>query len=373
MRLRDSFLRNFGANTFSGVTLGNWVRVLCDNRFAIDLPFWPRVALITLGAFPNTLVAFAEKWRYGRTIDQAEIQPPLFVLGAWRSGTTHLHNLLAQDDRFAYPNLFQVTYPHQFLLSERATAWIIDLCVPRRRPQDAVKMGINQPQEEDFAMCSLAGQANLLAWAFPRNAAFYHRYMTMAGLLSAELSRWKLSYQYFLKKLTVKYGRPLILKSPANTGRIKTLLELFPAAKFIHIHRNPYDIFRSIEHTLHTAGPWWQLQRINYQDHDAIHTQIIDQIKTLYDGYFAACSLIPRGRLHHIAFADLERDAVGELRRAYDVLGLPDFQPVEERLQSYVNSISGYQKNVFNELPLELRKRVHREWRPYFDEWGYAA
>ena len=28
--------------------------------------------------------------------------PPLFVIGHWRSGTTHLHYLLAQDKRFVY-------------------------------------------------------------------------------------------------------------------------------------------------------------------------------------------------------------------------------------------------------------------------------
>ena len=149
--------------------------------------------------------------------------------------------------------------------------------MPKQRPQDAVKIGVNEPQEEDFAMCSLSGQANLLAWAFPRNAPFYDRFMTMADLSAAELARWKASYQHFLKKLTYKYGRPLVLKSPANTGRIKTLLELFPDARFVHIHRNPYDVFRSVKHTLRTAGPWWQLQRMNYEDDEAIDTQLIDR------------------------------------------------------------------------------------------------
>ena len=119
-RWRDAFLRNFGTNSFSGVTLGQWLQVLRDNRFSIDPSFWPRAALITLGAMPNSLVALAEQWRFGPAIDRTEIKPPLFILGAWRSGTTHLHNLLAVDDRFAYPNLYQVTYPNTFLLSERA-------------------------------------------------------------------------------------------------------------------------------------------------------------------------------------------------------------------------------------------------------------
>jgi len=373
MRLRDAFFRNLGTNAFAGVTLGNWLRMLRDNRFSIDAPYWPRAAMITLGAMPNTLVAFAEQCWYGRAIDRTRVEPPLFILGAWRSGTTHLHNLLAVDDRFAYPNFYQITYPRTFLLSERGTAWLIDLCIPKQRPMDAVKLGVNEPQEEDFAMCSLSGQSSLLAMAFPRNVAFYKRFMRMAELSPADLAHWKTSYQFFLKKLTYKYRRPLVLKSPSNTGRIKTLLEMFPEAKFVHIHRHPYDVFRSARHTLSTAGPWWQLQRTNYQDDDVINEQLIRQTKSLYNGYFAERARIPAGRLHDVAFEDLERDPVGQVKCIYESLNLPDFRDVEQRLSAYVDSIADYKKNVFPELPADLRKRLHNEWRQCFDEWGYAA
>jgi hypothetical protein len=373
MPLREAFFRNVGANMLSGMTLGNWLRVLRDNGFSIDTRFWPRAALITLSSLPNTFVALAERVLYGQAIQNTEIQPPLFILGTWRSGTTHLHNLLAVDNRFAFPNLYHVTYPRTFLLTERSTAWLIDFCSPKHRPQDAVKIGAYEPQEEDFAMCSLSGQANLLAWAFPRNAPFYDRFMTMANLTAAELSLWKADYQFFLQKLTYKFGRPLVLKTPANTGRVKTLLELFPDAKFVHINRNPYDIFRSTKHTLLTAGPWWQLQRRNYRDDEGMHTQVIEQVKTLYGSYFEQRSLIPAGRLHEVAYEDLERDPVGQVEKIYASLDLPKFQEVEPRLSTYVKSLANYKKNVFRELPDELRKRVHQEWRPYFDEWGYAA
>src|SRR5262249_9189064 len=193
------------------------------------------------------------------------------------------------------------------LTSERWMAWMIDLMIPHRRPQDAVKMGVNEPQEEDFAMCSLAGQANLMRWAFSPNAGFYDRYMTLGELSPQELERWQSSYQYFIKKPTYKYGRSLVLKSPANTGRIKMLLELFPGAKFVHIHRHPYDVFRSHKHTMRTAGPWWQLQRMDYDDDESMNTQIIGQVKTLYESYFRQRPLIPDGRYCEVRFEDLER------------------------------------------------------------------
>jgi hypothetical protein len=104
-----------------------------------------------------------------------------------------------------------------------------------------------------------------------------------------------------------------------------------------------------------------------------MHTQIIELVKKLYARYFAQRSLIPAGRLHEIAYEDLERDPVGRVKQIYGSLDLPRFQDAEPRLRTYVDSLATYKKNVFRELPEVLRKRVHQEWRPYFDEWGYAA
>jgi omega-hydroxy-beta-dihydromenaquinone-9 sulfotransferase len=370
LRWRDAFFRSAGTNMLSGATLGQWLRLLRDNRYSVDARYWPRAVLTTLTAIPNSLTAAIEAWRFGRAIDQTKVPPPVFILGSWRSGTTHLHNLLARDERFAFPNQYQVTYPNTFLLTERSTAWFIDLCMPKRRPQDAVAMNVREPQEEDFAMCA-SGQVNLLAWSFPRNAEFYDRYMTMSCLSKEELSRWKASYLHFVKKLTYKYDQPLVLKSPANTGRIKTLLELFPNARFLNIHRHPYDVFRSNVHTLLTASPWWQLQRMNYGDENAIHARILCLMRTLFEAYFAQRSLIPAGRLHEIAYNDLERDPIGELRAAYKALDLPDFREVEPAVTTYLNSLTDYKKNTFAELIPDLRRRIYGEWRPCFDEWDY--
>ena len=61
----------------------------------------------------------ARKRRWHAAIEATPCRPPLFVLGHWRSGTTHLHNLLAQDiDQFAYANTYQVINPHTFLATE---------------------------------------------------------------------------------------------------------------------------------------------------------------------------------------------------------------------------------------------------------------
>jgi hypothetical protein len=142
MPWREAFLVQFGAGAFSGITLGRWLRVLRDNHFAVDRPYWGRAALITLASIPNTLLAALENGLYGRKVRNAQVTPPLFILGIWRSGTTHLHNLLARDGRFAYATTYQVFYPHTFLTTEKRNARLVGFFFPKKRPQDNVALGV---------------------------------------------------------------------------------------------------------------------------------------------------------------------------------------------------------------------------------------
>jgi hypothetical protein len=57
MSWREAFLVRFGAGALTGITLGRWLRMLRDNRFAVDRPYWGRAAVITLASIPNTLLA----------------------------------------------------------------------------------------------------------------------------------------------------------------------------------------------------------------------------------------------------------------------------------------------------------------------------
>ena len=105
MSWREFFATHVGPGALCGLTLGDWLRLLCDNRFAVDPPYWLRAALITGGSLQNSLfrAVGALALRQPR-FEPLSPQPPLFILGIWRSGTTHLHNLLARDARLASPD-----------------------------------------------------------------------------------------------------------------------------------------------------------------------------------------------------------------------------------------------------------------------------
>src|SRR4029079_1152655 len=126
MAWRDEFLRWFGPGMLGGITFGDWMRLLRDNRFDVPPRRLLRAMAITAQSAQNSVMKRIEDRRDGAAVNDAEVQPPLFVLGHWRSGTTHLHNLLTVDERFAFPNNYQVFYPHTFLTTAALGARLAD-------------------------------------------------------------------------------------------------------------------------------------------------------------------------------------------------------------------------------------------------------
>ena len=364
------FLHRHLFSPYGGVTAGDWLRLLRANHFAVDLPYWPRAGLLTLGSLANSAERRREDEQFGAAVARTEVKPPLFVLGHWRTGTTHLHNLLAIDPRFAYPNSYQVCFPHTFLRTEAKAYQTYAAWIPKRRPQDNVYISLETPQEDEFALSIMTACSPYLGWMFPDRARRYERYLTFRGVADEEVRRWKEALVHFLKKLTWKYDRPLLLKSPPHTARVRLLLELFPGARFVHIHRNPYRVFQSTAHTYEAVGPVHALQSRERRPQDE---GILRRFGLMYDAFFAERGLIAAGRFHEIGFEELEKDPIGRMRQAYEALGLPDFGGVEGALRRYLDSLTGYRKNELPDPPTALRRRIDREWRRYFEEFGYPT
>jgi hypothetical protein len=368
MGWREWFMKHVGPGALPGVTAGHWAGLLWENGFRVHPRHWMRALTITRQSLTNSLWRRWEDWRHGQAIRATEVPPPLFVLGVWRSGTTHLHNLLTKDERFAFPSSYQVCFPHSLLTTERFEAPLMNWAMPRVRPQDNVALSLHEPQEDEFALVNMTGLSSYYSWIFPRRSAVYDRYLTFKEASADEMARWQSALHTFLRKLTLKYGRPLVLKSPGHTARIRLLLELFPRAKFVHIRRHPCAVFRSWQHLLRRAEWWWALQRHDFSDLDE---RILRQYRELYNAYFEQRSAIPAGHLCEVGYEDLERDPIGQLQRIYDELSLPDFSAAEPAVKAYVESLHGYQKNRFTPLEPALRKRIVHEWRRCFEEWEY--
>lgn len=366
--LNQRFLETFGPAVFSGMTLRPWLRVLRENDYRVAPRYFGRALTITGLALNNSLGKCIEDAVCKRSIEEAQIHPPLFILGCWRSGTTHLHNLLAKDERFAFPNSYQVMNPHTFLLNESWNAPIQNLFYPAKRMMDNVKFGADQPQEDEFAIAGHCGFSPMTAFLFWQRRDAYNRFTAFREVSDSEIQIWKDALHRFLKKLSSKYDKPLILKSPAHTAKISTLLDMYPDAKFVMIHRNPCDVIVSAHHMYAKNLPILALQRF---DLAGFYLELAEHFGQLFDAYFEQRAAIPEGRLVEMPFADLEADPIGSLRTIYDRLSLPDFAEVEPVVTEYVDSLSDYQKNAHDPPPPEIRQRVNERWGRCFDEWRY--
>jgi hypothetical protein len=368
MTWRERFVFYFGNGYFCGITLGDWFALLRENGFRIAPSCFLRAASITALSIPNTVTCWLERARYRRRWEEVDVRAPLFVLGHYRSGTTHLHNLLSVDPRFGYLNVYQASYPDSFLLTERLNSRFFGFFLPGTRQFDNVPLGLNVPYEEEIAMTNATQLTPYMSVVFPGRQRHYDRFLTFRDATPEELARWRAGLVTLLRKVTLKSGKPLVLKSPPHTCRIRLLLEMFPDARFVHIHRDPYTVIQSTMHLIRVGLEWVRLQNADSVDWTE---RALSQWREMYDVYFTERSLIPAGNLHEMAFADLERNPLVELRRMYESLSLPPFDEVEPQMKAYLASIADYKKNTFRELPPELKARIAETCSRGFEEWGY--
>lgn len=349
-----------------------WLRLLRANG-GIDRQFLGRAAFLTLTTFLTSPLRLYERLRFGAALRAVAVHPsPIFIVGHWRTGTTHLHNLLCQDRTLGYASTFQAIAPGFCLTTDRILKPLLTRIIGGSHPTrliDNIPLRFDGPQEEEFAMSNMSPHSWMHLYTFPRRASyFFDRYALCHDLPPASLAEWAATYLGFLRKVTLHAGgKRLVLKNPANGGRIKQLLDLFPDARFIHMVRNPYHVFPSMMWVYHTLLPGSQVQGIGQAQ---IEAHVLESSARLMRAFLADRALIPAGHLVEVRFEDLERAPLDELRRVYDTLGLPGFADAEPAFCAYLASIEGYQKNRYQENG-DIIAKVNRHWGFLFDAWGY--
>ena len=147
-----------------GMQLGTWLRLLARNRCAVTPSRIPMAAGITLTAALNSCSSVFDRLvlDYARSHTKLA-QPPLFVLGHWRSGTTMLHELLILDPEHTYPTTFECYVPHHFAWTEWWLPPLIEWLLPATRPMDNMRTSWDRPQEDEFALCNMGVPSPYLA------------------------------------------------------------------------------------------------------------------------------------------------------------------------------------------------------------------
>jgi len=318
----------------------------------------------------NSGLALTQRLTFGKRINKTEITcPPLFVIGHWRTGTTLLHELISLDQQFAYPSTFECFTPHHFLVSRTLLKWPLAWTLPNKRPMDSMKNGIDLPQEDEFALCTLGCPTPYRKMAFPNEGVVYPELIDMKNVDANTLDDFRAALTYFLKALTLRYDKRLALKSPTHTGRIGTLNEWFPGSKFLHIARNPYDTIPSTVHLWRTLEKFQGLQLPKYSDEDLL-TEILDTFESMYDSYFEHRDQLAPDQICEIRFEELIQDPVNVLATAYETLELEGFEQVKPKIEANFEARKGHKINPKN-LDANLKASIDRRLDRYISEFGY--
>jgi hypothetical protein len=353
-----------------GLTFGNWIRLLAT-RPPMHWSRLHKVASITALSVVNSASNLCESAIYGRKIASQQIEhSPVFILGHWRSGTTLLHNLITLDPQFTFPNLYEVLFPGNFLLTERTVTSLTSWLIPKTRPMDNVETGFHMPQEDEVALLLMSGLSPYLMLAHPTDPSKYERFFELTGLPPEQLERWKERFLYFVKKLTIRHNKPIVFKSPTHTFRIPVLLEMFPNAKFVYIYRDPYAVYNSSMHLRRTLFAENGLSKIVMDD--AMQNDTMSMYSNCIETYERTRGMIPAGNLHEIRFEDLEVDPVGEMHRVYQGLNLDGWDRLEPAIRKQLPELTRYRKNSFK-MDEALMRKVYDRWKPSFDRYGYPS
>lgn len=322
--------------------------------------------LFTFGSWLQDTI-YSEKIRQISLADH----PPVFILGLWRSGTTHLHYAMARDPQFGYLNNHQAFTFNMALLSGDKLNPLFDVFVPGRRPQDNVKLTLDEPAEEEQPFSTMTTRSAIHSFYFPENQSYFRKYHLFEGISEAEKKAWQRDYLFLLKNIALYSGKHnLLLKNPHNTGRAKELLELFPDAKFIFIHRDPGKVFRSTKKLYNRTI---QSQFLQFAGQRTIERLIIENNREIIEKYLRERSLIPEGNLIEIAYRDLQSAPWETIREIYSKLNIGGLEQAEPMIMEYLHSVRDYRKNRYTELGGKTRKRLREEWKMLYDTWGYGT
>lgn len=344
-------------------------RLLWANRFAVAprhlyMPF----VMTTVSVVNSALQVIQEAW-YADRLDRTPIRhPPLFIIGHWRTGTTLLHEFFTLDPRFGYPTTYQCLVPSHCLLTEGLGDLCLRWMLPSRRPMDNVAVGWDRPQEDEFALCLLGQPSPYLTIAFPNHRPQPTATLDIETLPKWQREGWKKAFVGFLRRLTFRDPRRLVLKSPTHSCRIPTLLELFPDAQFVHIVRNPYLVYAS------TVKLWQALYRTHGLQVPTFHgleEYVFSTFDHVYERIEGGKKLVPAGNFHELKYEDFVRQPVAELEAMYAALGLGGFDEVRPRFEAYWQSQASYQTNRYPPLDPTLRDEIGRRWRTVIDRYDY--
>ncbi|MGA7905920.1 MAG: sulfotransferase [Candidatus Sulfotelmatobacter sp.] len=315
----------------------------------------------------NSLLAKLQNLSQAQALQKAEVLPPIFLLGFWRSGTTFLHELFCCDAHFGFPSTYACMNPAHFLLTEKSFQKSVAK-QPTLRPMDNMQYSWTSPQEDEFALLCLGAPSPYEALLVPSLMRDPRALLDLRHRPQKEQDRWAQKLRLLLRLLTVQQSKAIVLKSPPHGFRLPLLPSLFPQARFVIIERNPYEVFASNLKHWQTLLDMYSLESFSSQQiEDFVLASYLIHEEAIKEGI----RTLPPGMVSRVRYEDLVADPLGQVGRLYSELGLEDFAAARPKLEQHIASVALHQRNRFALSPAQ-KAAVDERWGSLIREKGYS-
>jgi hypothetical protein len=287
-------------------------------------------------ALVNRLQVHATLTRYPEILEE-RIESPLLVVGTGRSGTSILHELLAQDPAHRVARTWELlhpcppperatyaTDPRIAAADQEYTFWHV--VAPEYRTMH--ENGGDVPNEDPLIdMLEFASDHFMGSYPVPS----YARWLARADL--APVFR---AHRRFLQLLQWHCpGERWVLKSPSYLGKLRAFFAEYPDAYVVLTHRDPLKVLPSLVSVMATLR-WMHSETV---DVDAV-------VKSAVYGTAIAMDLVIRGRddgtlpddrIIDVRFEDLVGDPWHTIRAVYERSGAELTTGAEQRMRAYLD------------------------------------
>ncbi len=354
-----------------------FTRKLKEHKAFRDCPNKSMVYLIYLKLLLSEPFRIIERKKYREKYTKtAPGRSPVFIIGHWRSGTTYLHNLMSSNPHFIYQTKYQNFFSDNFLTTEEFfkpfLSRILNFFSPvsKWKFKTSKTMDLDTPSESDTALISEISEVTY-HWAhlFPQaSRKYFDKYLFLEKLSENELIKWKQTMKILLNKVYLKKrAGKLLIKNPGDTARIQHLLDIYPDAKFIFIHRNPYDVFYSNLKLWSIVANTVSLQKISERERKDI---VLYVYQKLHQKYLEQKKLLRPGQLIEIRHENLIKYPLDALQQIYEKLGLEGFEEAAPFFYSKIEGESPWRKGTYQYQSEDIAE-INEKWDFAFDLWHY--
>ena len=267
-------------------------------------------------------------------IHDIELRPPVVIAGLPRSGTTHLHNMLAAAPTFRSLPYWESVEP--FPLPAEAT----QDPDPRIARMDVAVQTMNTLMPHFVLMHEMTTEH-----AHEEIQLLANDFSTMLMETLAHVPRWTEyywshdqtgSYEYLVVQLKalqfLRGGRRWVLKSPQHLGQLPVLDRVMPGVVVAFTHRDPVPVALSMI-ALITYSARMYADAINVEE---IATAWVDRLERLLDTCVRERDTIPAERSLDIGFDAFMSDEIGTAQRVYDAAGEPMTDEARAAISAYL-------------------------------------